>query len=110
MDYQPVIGKIVATRNLDFVRHSGESETAIVSVGEPVRPEGGPWYCPYQVQTKSFERTFAMAGDDSMQALILTLHIIATELNALAKQHGGVFKQYGGADLGFPSMRSLDHG
>jgi len=109
MDYRPVLGKVIATRSLDFVGPSGVSETATVSVGEPVRPDSqGPWRCPYQIRTASFERTFAMAGEDSMQALILTLHIIGTELDALAKQHGGVFRQYGEADLGFPSVRSLE--
>lgn len=109
MGYQPVLGKIIATRNLDFVRRSGLSEAATVSIGEPVlRDCEGTWRCPYQIRTKSFERTFAMAGEDSMQALILTLHIISTELHALAKQHGGAFTQFGEADVGFPSVRNLE--
>ena len=108
MDYQPVLGKVVAIRHLEFVGSTGVSEPAVVQVGEPVHPAGGPWWCPYQVKTQSFERTFAMAGEDSMQALILTLHVIATELNALAKQHGGVFMQYGEPFAGFPHMSNLE--
>ena len=109
MDYRPVLGKVIATRSLEFVAVSGASETATVSIGEPVRPDSnGPWHCPYQVRTPSFQRTFAMAGEDSMQALILTLHIIATELAALAKQHGGVFKQYGEPAAGFPQISNLE--
>ena len=42
MDYQPVLGLVVATRHLEFVSSSGTSETAVVQVGEPVRPTGGP--------------------------------------------------------------------
>lgn len=108
MHDRPVLGKVIATRSLDFVRASGVAEAATVSVGEPVRPDRqGPWYCPYQIRTDSFERSFAVAGEDSMQALILTLHIIGTELKALAKQHVGVFMQYGEADLGFPDVNNF---
>ena len=102
MPYQP-LGKVVASRQLDFVRQSGATEVAVVSLGEPVRPdESGPWLCPYQVCAPSFERTFAIAGEDSMQALILALHVISSELISLQRQHGGEFKQYGEASLGFP--------
>jgi len=108
MDYQPVLGRVVATRHLEFVSSSGASEAAVVQVGEPVHPTGGPWWCPYQVKAQSFERTFAMAGEDSMQALILTLHVLSTELEALARKHHGVFKQHGEAKLGFPDMRNIE--
>jgi len=108
MDYQPVLGKVVAIRHLEFVGSTGVSEPAVVQVGEPVHPAGGPWWCPYQVKTQSFERTFAMAGEDSMQALILTVHVLSTELKALARQHHGVFKQHGEPDLGFPDMHNIE--
>jgi hypothetical protein len=102
MPHQP-LGKVIAARELEFVRTSGEVESAWVTLGEPVQPEeGGPWHCPYQVRTPSFERTFAIAGEDSMQALILSLHVISSVLASLERQHGGVFKQYGETSLGFP--------
>lgn len=104
----PPLGKVVATRELDFVRPSGEVELALVMVGEPVQPDdNGPWYCPYQVRTPTFERSFAIAGEDSMQALILTLHILSSELLSLERQHAGVFKQYGETKLGFPDAVNL---
>ena len=49
-----------------------------------------------------------MAGEDSMQALILTLHVLSTELEALARKHHGVFKQHGEAELGLPHMRNIE--
>jgi hypothetical protein len=102
MPQQP-LGKIIATRELDFVRASGEVELALVMLGEPVQPEeGGPWLCPYQVRTPSFEKTFAIAGEDSMQALILSLHVISSVLDSMGRQHGGAFRQYGETSLGFP--------
>jgi hypothetical protein len=107
MPYQP-LGHIVATRELDFERSSGEVELALVMVGEPVQPTSdGPWYCPYQIRTTSFEKSYAIAGEDSMQALILTLHVLSSVLISLERQHGGQFKQYGGRDLGFPDAEKL---
>ena len=102
MPHHP-LGKAIAARELDFVRTSGEVELALVMLGEPVQPEkGGPWLCPYEIRTPSFERTFAIAGEDSMQALILSLHVISSVLVSLEREHGGVFKQYGETSLGFP--------
>jgi len=107
MPYTPTLGRVIAMRDIDFIRHSGEVEPAVVSIGEPVQPEAnGPWRCPYRVQTPSFQRTFAMAGEDSMQALILSLHVIGSELIGLAREHNGVFKQYGEDDLGFPDLQA----
>ncbi len=107
MPYQP-LGNVIATRELDFVHESGVVELAVVSVGEPVQSdESGPWLCPYQVRTPSFERAFAIGGEDSMQALILSLHIISSELISLERQHGGVFKQHGAPDLGFPNAENI---
>src|SRR4051794_36070281 len=102
MPHQP-LGRIIATRVLDFERASGEIEQALVMVGEPVQTESdGPWYCPYQIRTPSFEKSFAIAGEDSMQALVLTLHVLSSVLASLEREHGGLFKQYGGSDLGLP--------
>ena len=102
MPHQP-LGRVVATRELDFVRTSGEVERALVMLGEPVQPEqGGPWLSPCEVRTPSFERTFAIAGEDSMQALVLCLHVISSVLASLEREHGGVFERYGEESLGFP--------
>jgi hypothetical protein len=105
---KPPLGTVIATRELDFVRENGESELALVFVGAPVQPEAnGPWQCPYQIRTPSFERNFAIAGEDSMQALILSIHVIGSELIALERKYKGVFKQYGGTDLGFPDAHRM---
>ncbi len=107
MPYTPTLGRVIASREIDFIHHSGKVELAIVSIGEPIQPEAkGPWGCPYRVQTPSFQRTFAMAGEDSMQALILSLHVIGSELIGLARENNGVFKQYGDDDLGFPDVQA----
>ena len=62
MDHEVGLGKVIATRRLEFVGPSGVAEVAVVHVGEPV-------YSP-----------------DSMQALLLTLHVLSVELDALARK------------------------
>jgi hypothetical protein len=69
MDHEVVLGKVIATRRLEFVGPSGVAE---------------------------------VAGQDSMQALLLTLHVLSVELDALARKHHGTFCAQRRARSGLP--------
>ena len=94
------LGDIVARRELEFVSESGK-ESVQVYLGKPVQQKDGPWFYPYLIEGKSFERQFRTAGEDSMQALVLALRTIPIELEALAKKNNGYFTWFGDPDLGF---------
>jgi hypothetical protein len=97
------VGTIIATRALTFARHNGGVESVTVSIGAPIQDREDAWLCPYLIEAESFRKAFRMAGGDSMQALILTLTIISTELEYLAKKHDGVFQYFGDSELHFPT-------
>ena len=101
------LGAIIASRDLTFTRPDGTVEPVIVSIGAPVPDGEDSWLCPYLIQATSFQKLFRMVGVDSMQALILTTHIIADELDALARKHGGTFHYFDDIDLAFPFPNRL---
>ena len=94
--------EVIARRELEFVT-SSDRETVLVELRKPVKEKDGTWLCHYLIKCKSFSKEFRMAGEDSMQALILVLKIIPVELDALAKKHNGHFTWFEGSDLGFIS-------
>jgi hypothetical protein len=101
----PPLGNVIATRELEFVNRLGNIEPFAVSVGAPVRiGEGEPWCCPYLISGESFQKAFGVFGEDSMQALVLTLQVISTELGCLARDNEGAFRWFGQAELGFPDL------
>ncbi|MGH9385592.1 MAG: DUF6968 family protein [Vicinamibacterales bacterium] len=84
----------VASRTFRFRCSDGTEKTVVVRIGVPIADSGGPrdnWACPYEITAFDRVRTSAMLGIDSVQALTLTLHILPTELRALARDHGGAF-------------------
>jgi hypothetical protein len=98
------IDDIIAQRELEFVSDAGK-EFVQVYLGKPMQVKDGPWFCPYLIKAKSFERQFRTAGEDSVQALVLALGTIPIELEVLAKNHKGHFIWFGGPDLGFGQVR-----
>ncbi|WP_154662551.1 DUF6968 family protein [Solimonas flava] len=96
--------QVVACRELEFVHSSdGSKEAVLVSIGVPFEEEKDiQWRCPYTIEAPSFKKSFGVAGADSMQALLLTVSIMSSELKALEKRHSGVFTQYGEPATGFP--------
>jgi hypothetical protein len=99
----PPLGEVIGTRELQLTRHTGQRETTRLSVGAPVL-RGGTWWCPYEIRSPSFSHTYALAGEDSLQALLGSVCILSTELEALAREHQGTFSHFGSQDLMLPSM------
>ena len=97
----------IATRQLTFHRDGQEPEIVMVTIGAPVAGGYGDWQCPYAIHAASFAKSFRMFGVDSAQALVHTVCIISSELEALARRHGGEFRYFGDSDSGFPSPDSL---
>ena len=97
----------IATRQLTFHRDGQEPESVLVTIGAPVASGDGHWQCPYAIQATSFSKNFRMSGVDSAQALVHTVCIISSELEALARRHGGEFRYFGDLDSGFPAPESL---
>ena len=99
------LGKIIATRKLVFTRGDGVESAVVVNLGNPVPDPNDPirtWICPFQILGIGSERTKAIFGADSLQALTLALHILPTELAALAKRENGTFNSRE-QDLGLSS-------
>jgi len=101
------LGTIIAERHLTFTWPDGSIEPVQVLIGTPVPDGEDSWLCPYLIQAASFNKLFRMVGVDSMQALILTTHVLGDELGALARKHGGTFQFFGDTDLGFPPPELL---
>jgi hypothetical protein len=98
----PAGGEAFALRVLQFTRVDGRVEDVEVSIEKPVLADNQDyWLCPYRIKGAVFEKRHMSAGEDSLQALLLTIRILPVELAVLAKREGGVFSLYGEPDLGF---------
>lgn len=91
---------VIAERELEFVPDVGSPEKVLVRLGALARDPDGTWWCPYSIEGASFHRQFRIAGEDSMQALLLTQKTLVVELDALARNHHGSFTWFGEPDLG----------
>jgi len=88
------LGDVIATRKLRFKGADSTLVDVSVSLGKPVPDPRDPQrtrMCPYQIRGIGDERTRAIFGIDTMQALILALHILPIELAAIARDTGGSF-------------------
>lgn len=96
------LGEVIAARELAFLRKNGSEEIVWVRIGKPYQEGSGePWLCPYEIASPTKKRNFAMAGVDSMQALILTTRTILPELEHWSRTENGTFSYGGGLDTGF---------
>jgi len=87
-----VLGQVIASRSLRYQPRSGEAVDLTVTVGIPTRaPDGRAWICPFQITGIGDEPVKAIFGADAMQALILALHILPTELQVIARSESGGF-------------------
>lgn len=96
------LGDLIAERRLTFEATSGETTDVVVRLGRPVQDDRA-WVCPYQVVGMGRERVVGIFGADSMQALLLAIHTIPSELIALMRDPGGRFLRNGEPDDGFLS-------
>ena len=84
----------IATRRLRFQQRDGSEIEVGVALGMPVPdPEdpAGTWACPYEITGPVTPKVRAIFGVDSMQALILALHLLPAALQAHARESGGRF-------------------
>src|SRR4051812_18149090 len=93
----PPLGEVIGTRELRFTPHNGQGEATRLSIGAPALRDG-TWWCPYEIRSASFSRAYALAGEDSLQALLGSVCMLSTELDALAREHQGSFSYFGAQD------------
>ena len=88
------VGVEVATRTLHFKPRRGRGRKVIVRIGQPVRvPKAvshDPWWCPVQIDGLGSSKVIAAAGEDSVQALVLSLRLVESTLFSRAKRAGGI--------------------
>jgi uncharacterized protein DUF6968 len=88
------LGKVLASRMLRYHTRNGETVDVTVTLGTPVpgvEERSSTWICPFQIRGIRDEPVRAIVGDDAMQALILALHILPTELRSIAREESGSF-------------------
>src|SRR6266498_455967 len=87
------IGSVIAERRLTFTRPQKRIRIVSVRFGRPVRsprPErGDPWWCPIQVAGLGKRQLRPIAGEDSLQALVLALEFVTHTLPMEAERAGG---------------------
>ena len=87
------LGTIIAERRLRFAAPRRPARTVIVRFGRPVqasRPErGDPWWCPVEITGLGRRSLRPIAGEDSLQALVLALEFVTRILPVEAERIGG---------------------
>ena len=100
------LGEVIASRKLQFKHHDGSVCDVVVNLGRPVpdpQDPGRTSICPFQIVGVGSGKTKAIFGVDTIQALTLALHVLPSELSALARQENGNFVPPGDEDLGLSS-------
>jgi uncharacterized protein DUF6968 len=86
------IGQVIAQRRFRCDGPGGR-RTVVVRFGRPVRAPRAvardPWWCPVEVDGLGASAVRAVAGEDSLQALILALEFATNELPLQAGDAGG---------------------
>ena len=95
------VGEVVAIRKLQ-----SKNDSFTVRIGKPIRiPESGKssayYECPIDLRGRAGREAFwSIAGEDSMQALILGLQFLGTILRHKQKELSLTW--FGDRELGFP--------
>lgn len=93
--------EIVAQREFELRSDDG-SVSVIVSFGRPAPiPENtnGDWYCPWRIEGPKGTRELFAGGVDSLQALLLAISMVRSELKFVIAPNGGL-TWLNGSDLG----------
>ena len=106
------LGPVIAERRLRFVRSRRSARVVCVRFGQPVRSRkpqrGDPWWCPVEVVGLGRRSLRSIAGEDSLQALVLALEFVTNVLPAEAQRAGGHLEWLGERErLVFASTFSL---
>ena len=97
--------KPIASRRYTFAPRKGRSYPVTVSIGKPYsRGRPAQWLCRYRITGAGKVRTLAMAGADSMQALLLAAQILRVELELWARTEKGKFLYDGQPKLFLPVL------
>ncbi len=87
------LGSVIAERRLRLVRRRKAARTVLVRFGRPVRsprPERkDPWWCPVEFAGLGKRTLRSIAGEDSVQALVLAFQFVTLVLPAEAERAGG---------------------
>ena len=80
--------EVIARREFQFTGPEGQVKV-VASIGRPaVMPDAqhGDWYCPWQIDGPDRGRQLYGAGVDTMQALLLALSGMRTDLEMIARK------------------------
>ena len=87
------LGSVIAERRLRLVRRRKPTRTVRVRFGRPLRsPQAerrDPWWCPVEIAGLGRRRLRSIAGEDSLQALVLAFQFVTLTLPAEAERAGG---------------------
>ena len=92
---------LIASKGLRLARDDGSSIDVAVEIYKPEAVDDRTSACAFIIRGFEDDIVRHIFGVDSMQALVLSLHVLPTELQALARRAAGRFVT--DADLG------LDH-
>jgi hypothetical protein len=89
------VGEVIASRRITFAR-AKRKQVVEIAIGRPVKgPERrDPWWCPVRVGAP-IDVFQAVAGEDSLQALVLALDFVQTTLPSLARRKRGTVEWLG---------------
>jgi hypothetical protein len=107
------LGSVIAERRLRLVRSRKPPGTVRVRFGRPRRsPQAerrDPWWCPVEITGLGRRRLRSIAGEDSLQALVLAFQFVTLILPAEAERAGGGIEWLGEREsLVFANTRLLN--
>jgi hypothetical protein len=99
------LGEIIAERELQLTRPDGVTATVRIRIGRPVFSDDiGLWECPFRITGAGQERKEQAPGVDSMQALLLTIQRIPSELKFVREWTQGSLDWQGHSSGGLPEF------
>jgi hypothetical protein len=95
------IGSVIAERRLKFAEPGKRGRTVSVRFGQPVRASrpgrGDPWWCPVGITGLGKRSLRPIAGEDSVQAIVLAFEFVTHVLPLEAERAGGYSRVARGA-------------